>query len=549
MRSHFKHLTLVDKLFALLRVLVILGGISWMFLSPLSKGQQRALLFNLSFFSVYSICLYILIFSFPRKIRQIYVFALFLDLIFLFWLVKITGGFHSDFFLAFLLIIALHSFYFGMKFGMGVILLSTFVYLAAGAFAIDGNNYVPVGLRVAFFFLVGISMGLLSNKEAQDKQRIQKLNIELKEQSAELEQEKNKLAKILTGIDAGLILLNTKKEILWMNKVCERWFGDIDPHIGKKCSISLWKNRDLCRKCPTDECMKTGIIESTEIEEISSMTKKSHFFRITSAPLANENGKIDRILELFQDVTEERELQLHILQTSKLAAMGELASGVAHEINNPLGVISMCVQEISQTMRENPGSPHSIEMNIENIDAIKEEIQRCKRITTGLLDITPRTEHRRVPLDINQVIKNVRMLVRYKAEKEHKVINLSLSDHLPLIMGEMDTLSQVFLNLILNAIEFTPVGKRIEISSRKENEGYLAIHIKDEGCGIPPKNSDKIFKPFFTTKPHGSGSGLGLPISLRIVKNHGGEINFSSTENQGSIFTVLLPIQSEPAFV
>jgi len=274
---------------------------------------------------------------------------------------------------------------------------------------------------------------------------------------------------------------------------------------------------------------------------------QTHYFRITSAPLFDEKGKVDQILELIQDITEEKELQLHLIQTSKLAAMGEIASGVAHEINNPLSSIAVCVQELADVVLENlGGKKESVEI-LEDIETIKNEIQRCKRITTGLLNIAPRTEHRRVLLDVNQLIKNVRLLIRYKAEREHKEIKLNLAKNIPLIMGEADTLSQVFLNLILNAVEFSPAGKTIEINSEMDGNASVKVRINDEGCGIAPQNLGKIFKPFYTTKPAGMGTGLGLPISLRIIKSLGGEIQVESQLKKGSIFTLSLPVYREPS--
>ncbi len=116
-------------------------------------------------------------------------------------------------------------------------------------------------------------------------------------------------------------------------------------------------------------------------------------------------------------------------------------------------------------------------------------------------------------------------------------------------MGESDTLSQVFLNLMLNAIEFTPAGRLIELTTAASGNAHISIILKDEGCGIPPQNIDKIFKPFFTTKPVGMGTGLGLPISMRIVRNHGGDIKVESQPNKGSTFTVTLPVHSDPTMI
>ena len=545
MASLLKKLTSVDRMFALLRILAFIGGIFWVFLSKMPAANQHELFLNFGFFLIYSLLLYLFIYLYPKRIRYLYNLVLYLDLIFVFWLVRLTGGYSSDFYLAFLLLVALHSFYFGLSFGFRVQLLSIFIYLAAGNFAVSSENYVLLGLRIVFFILVGVSMGLLSRKEGIDKKSIEKLNEELEKRRNELEQEKNKLSNILMGIDAGLILINRKKEIIWMNKVSERWFGSLNKHFGSD-NFKLFNNKQTRLENPIDKSLKNGTIENFETEYMDG-EDQTHYFRITSAPLFDEKGKVDQILELIQDITEEKELQLHLIQTSKLAAMGEIASGVAHEINNPLSSIAVCVQELTDLLLENLGEKKESVEILEDIETIKNEIQRCKRITTGLLNIAPRTEHRRVPLDVNQLIKNVRLLIRYKAEREHKEIKLNLAKNIPLIMGEADTLSQVFLNLILNAVEFSPAGKTIEINSEMDGNASVKVTIKDEGCGIAPQNLGKIFKPFYTTKPAGMGTGLGLPISLRIIKSLGGEIHVESQPKKGSTFTLSLPVYREPS--
>jgi signal transduction histidine kinase len=542
MLSRVKKLSSVDQLFAILRIITIIGGISWVFLTPLSQSAQTALIFTFGFFCAYSIILYLLIFLTSLQIKTVYYIALFLDLLFLYLLVRLTGGIQSDFELAFLLLIALHAFYFGLSVGIAVAATSSFVYLLAGNFQIDTSEWTNVALRTAFFFLGGVTMGLLSRKERIDRQRIQNLN-------KDLIQEKEKISKILQGINAGLVLLNTDRKIIWMNKISEEWFSSLEDVQGKKCHAAFWNDHRFCDDCPTARCLKTGKIESGEIE-FSRKNDEVHYYRITSAPLPNENGKIDRILELYQDITEEKELQLHLIQSSKLAAVGELASGTAHEINNPLSAIAVCVQEIAESL----AAPHnagdeSFDAEIsENLDYINNEIHRCKRITTGLLNLARKSEHRRAPVDINHMLRNVVMLVKYKARREHKEIRLTLAADLPILQGEPDSLSQVFLNLIFNAIEFTPADSTIEVRSGKENKDLIFVEVIDQGFGIAPQNLDKIFKPFFTTKPLGYGTGLGLPISLRIVKHLGGRIEVESKLNKGTIFKVVLPIEEREGF-
>ena len=269
------------------------------------------------------------------------------------------------------------------------------------------------------------------------------------------------------------------------------------------------------------------------------------FFKVTAAPLFNEQGQIEQVLELIQDITREKELNLQMIHKSKLAAIGELASSIAHEINNPLSSIAVCIQQIKEVINSENNSKPDLEEIKTSLESMKHEILRCKNITTGLLDISRKSSHRKVSLNINQVLMNVLTLLRYKAEKEHKLLELDLQPRIPEIIGEVDELAQVFINLILNALEFTPPRKRIFIRSGQQNERYIFVKVTDEGYGIPVQSINKIFDPFFTTKPPGAGTGLGLAISKRIVIAHGGEIQVESKLHSGTTFTVLLPLAEE----
>ena len=542
MPNRIKNLNSVDQLFFLMRILAFIGGLLWVFLSPVIKENLILIYYIFSFFFIYSGLLYFLIYRFPHRISNLYVSVLFLDLIFIFLLVYLTGGYHSDFYLAFFIFIALHSFYFGLKFGVGVAILSSLLYLGSGNFEISSFNFIQLGFRIALFNLIGVSMGLVSKKESLDKKRIQNLNKELELRHIELEQERDKLAKILTGIDAGMVLLNTDFKILWVNKIIENWFKPFEQLKDQTCSNALWETKDICQNCLVQNCFENGAIETFEFDR--EFSGKQKYYRITAAPLYNEGGKIDRVLELIQDISEEKELQLNFIHTSKLAAVGELASGVAHEINNPLSSIAICVEEIASTLNDN-FKDVKISAEVDDcLKSIKNEIQRCKRITTGLLNIGRKSKQRFSQVNLTQLITDVVLLVRHKALKENKKINLNLIDKIPLITGESDQISQVLLNVLLNALDFTPRGKEITISNGMENENTVYLKIIDQGCGIPPRNLDKIFNPFFTTKPSGKGSGLGLAISYRIIEAHGGKIKVESQLDQGTTIIVQLPVDN-----
>jgi PAS domain S-box-containing protein len=540
MQLTLERLSSVDKWFAVLRVLVMIGGFSWLFVAPIDPADRAPLMGNFLFFCAYSIVLYLILLRHPEAKRILYLTALALDLVFLYILIKHSGGLTSDFYLAFYLLIALHAFYFGMKTGMVVALLSMLVYLSAGGFNFTFITPIQIALRLTFCLLVAISFGLLSSKEQSDRMRIEKLNEELEKRRFELQTEKEKLARIIEGIDAGLCLVDRGTHIVWVNNVVESWFGPFERLRGLMCTQALWGNDGLCMSCPTVKSFRNGTVEQAELERTTT-TGQRRFYRLTSAPIRNENGEVVNVLELIQDVTEEKALQAQLAQSSKLASIGELASGIAHEINNPLGSIAICVEDLSEMLGNGQISETQPEIH-DCIESIKNDIQRCKRITIGLLNFSRRKEPQFEPIEVNQVLRNAALFIRHKAEVLHLEIKFNLSPDLPLVMAEADELAQVFLNILINAMDFSATGKSIEICTEMHGQDEIAIRIEDHGAGIPWVNLPKIFSPFFTTKPPGQGTGLGLAISQRIIKRHRGRIEVQSIVGKGTVVTVILPV-------
>ncbi len=542
MRLYHEPFSSVDRWFALLRLLVIAGGFIWLGMASVPMPERAFLLLNFLFFLAYSAVLYLFILQFPQHLRKLYLTALLLDLIFLYGLVRYTGGLQSDFILAFFLLIALHSFYFGLRLGMLVVAASSFVYLLAGQFDFSALPAAQLGLRLTFFLLVAVSMAMLSRKESADRRRIEKLNAELEQRRFELQTEKEKLTQIIGGIDAGLCLVDRDTQVVWVNNVVESWFGPFERLRGVKCALALWGNNGLCRNCPTVKSLRHGTVEQAELEHTTSAGQRK-FYRLTAAPIRNEREEVINVLELIQDVTEEKALQAQLAQSAKLAAIGELASGIAHEINNPLGSIAVCVEDLGEMLRNGRLETAATDRDIQEcLQSIKNDIERCKRITTGLLNFSRHQTPHFEPVDVNQVLRNVALFTRHQAEQLHLKINFALSPELPLVMAEADELAQVFLNVLINAMDFSSAGKTIEVFTEKHGPSEIAIHIADHGAGIPWVNLPKIFSPFFTTKPPGQGTGLGLAISQRIIKRHGGQIRVQSIVGKGTTVTILLPI-------
>jgi two-component system, NtrC family, sensor kinase len=247
---------------------------------------------------------------------------------------------------------------------------------------------------------------------------------------------------------------------------------------------------------------------------------------------------------------EKREIKTQLIIAGKLAEVGEMATGIAHEINNPLQVIKSetamiedILSDIENIIKEH--NPDNFIMIKDSIDQISLQIKRCSTITHGLLNFTRETKQEIKPVNLQKFIPEVVKMVEQRAYVENIRIIQEIDTDIPLIMSDLNQLQQVFLNFFNNAI-YALKGKsfgEIRIKTAKDNSNVI-ITIADNGCGFTKENMEKAFIPFFTTKPVGQGTGLGLSMVYGIIKGLGGDISLSSELNAGSVFTISLPIEA-----
>jgi two-component system NtrC family sensor kinase len=257
------------------------------------------------------------------------------------------------------------------------------------------------------------------------------------------------------------------------------------------------------------------------------------------AATAIENAQLyDR---LRQGMRKLEETQAQLVQSARLAAVGELAAGVAHEINNPLTSIIGFTRLLLEDLP--PDDP--IRTDLETIDR---EAARTRQIVRALLDFARTSEPVLVPTDLNALVEEAMMLVCTRSVLTKVTLEKNLSP-LPPVMLDTNQIKQVLVNLLNNAIQAMPNGGRLTIATRlteQEMNGIYhqmaAIYVNDSGVGIPPENLERIFDPFFTTKEVGQGTGLGLSVSYSIVEKHSGRIEVQSVPDEGSTFTLLLPV-------
>jgi len=233
-----------------------------------------------------------------------------------------------------------------------------------------------------------------------------------------------------------------------------------------------------------------------------------------------------------------------LIQSHKLQAVGTLTAGIAHELNNPINNIMLTAAMLFEDYKD-----LSDEERLEMINDLVDQAERSKRIVSNLLDFARESEIKREPLNMEKLIKETVQLASNQIKLSKVKTTIDIPSDLPPVYGDRQRLSQVFLNLILNALDAMPNGGRLHISAQNSKEGnFIEVLFTDTGVGIPKHILPSIFDPFYTNKPTGKkGTGMGLSVSLGIVRKHGGDIKVKSKVNQGSTFLVLLPAAKIPA--
>jgi two-component system NtrC family sensor kinase len=237
-----------------------------------------------------------------------------------------------------------------------------------------------------------------------------------------------------------------------------------------------------------------------------------------------------------------------LIMAGRLAEVGEMSAGVAHEINNPLQVMKSeytLIQEILKDAERAGGAPtpEDLRQIRESVEEINQQIDRCKEITQGLLKFARKTEPTIQPIELPSFVHGVVSMVEHGALLENIRIVEKSQHGLEPVESDPAQLQQVFLNLLNNAINALKGRENAEIRiTVGKEDGYATVAVADNGCGIPPENLEKIFLPFFTTKPVGQGTGLGLAISYGIVERHGGELSAANHPRGGAVFRLVLPL-------
>ena len=361
----------------------------------------------------------------------------------------------------------------------------------------------------------------------------------IRRRQQELLEHRNTLQALIDGILLPIYTINEDWHLVSVNKnKADQLAMHPTDLVNKRCYQVFYNRHTPCDHCQVDKTLASREEQSWSVKEIGEDHLLSEW-DVHAYPIPSTKVGSARAVIVWQDRTEERRLESSLLQAGKLAAIGQLAAGVAHEINNPLTAVNANAEILKMVI------PPTDE-NYESVDLIFRAGERAARVVSGLLNFARQEEYAFTSGRLNQSIQDALSLVKYQLDQANISIIQNLADDLPRVTASWEHLKSVWLNLLVNARDATQNGvdaKQIEITTRLGTDGkHIQALFRDNGKGMTQAELKHIFEPFYTTKDPGKGTGLGLATSYRIIEQHNGEINVVSAPNEGATFIVRLPI-------
>jgi PAS domain S-box-containing protein len=345
---------------------------------------------------------------------------------------------------------------------------------------------------------------------------------------------KKRLMAVFDGIMSPLAITDLDHNLIMVNKATASLFGDKIPRLlGRKCYEAFRQESEPCPNCPVSETIRT----SKPSHRLSTNPIVNRTLEEYTYPIFDASGNLSLIINYGIDVTDKIKMERQLVQADKMASLGTLAAGIAHEIRNPMATVNLNTQILLRDL--DVGEEHQVYM----LD-IQKEVKKIERIISEILEFSkPRPAHL-VENNINDVVLSVHELTRVQLRRDDLRVHFNLADHLPAVLIDPAQISQVVINLVINAMQAMPDGGDLTVTTQTDSTTRrVELLVGDTGLGIPNENLSKIFDPFFTNKPE--GTGLGLSIARQILDKNQAAIRVSSKEGQGTVFRILFKTVEE----
>ena len=393
-------------------------------------------------------------------------------------------------------------------------------------------------------FLLAVADILATPLRAAEYAR--RLESEVVERTMEIEEQRRFTAKIIDSLPVGLYVIDREYRIQAWNRKRETGMQGVsrEEAIGRTIFEILHRQPAKVLRGEFEDVFSTGRMQQFQID--SSASGELRTYRITKIPMRLDDTDVTHVITIGEDVTEWREAQERFAQAEKLAAIGTLAAGVMHEINNPLATIGACAESLALLVAEEGYESERFRPALsESLQLIEHEVHRCKGIVEGVLDFSRPKQSARTLLDVNGVIEKTLFLLKHHSRFKKLTVEVEPRRSLPLVSASEEQLVQVMMALLLNAMDAMNGSGTIVLRTRADEvHDTVIVEVIDHGEGIRSTELSKIFEPFYTTKSPGRGTGLGLSICYSLVADHGGRIEVESVVGKGSVFRILLPAAS-----
>ena len=400
-----------------------------------------------------------------------------------------------------------------------------------------GVLYVDIGASPVTFhgrkYAIGIFRDITKQKEMSEER--EKLILELQGALANVSHSQKEWQNTFDSITDLISIHDRDFNVIKANRACAEYFG-LSPQeiLNRKC-YELFHSMDTAvSRCPHRTTLHDGTPASAEVSD----PRRGRIIRASTFPYYSPDGILIGSIHIARDVTQEREKEMRLIMSERLAGLGQMAAGIAHEINNPLATIAGCTEGLLIKVRNGLYDARLFE---EYFGMILEEIQRCKSITTAMLSFVRNGTYEKRDIHLNEAVDKAIEIIGFQGRLGEVEIVREYSAPAPVVYGSEGELRQVFLSIITNALD--AIDNRGRLTFRTgSGDGTAFVEIGDSGPGIPAEHLNRIFDPFFTTKSERGGTGLGLSIAHKIISNHGGAIQVFSEEGKGTAFRIKLPM-------